>query len=458
MKKYYLTKYLIFADLEGSVILFNGFSGNMDVVSPEFAAKLRTTGPGGEISYLSPSELSFMEKRGHITVLPPAQEREAFRKLALEAHRKACSGSVKRGYLSLLMSYGCNLSCPYCYQTEARNRKGHARMSEEFLESVFSRHYEALFPGVAPKDLTIALYGGEPFLRANVPLIRCAARFSEKHGIRMSAISNTTDIGGVKEFLGPLPGMISNVQVTLDTSKEGRELPRSKGGRFPGIIENIHTMLDKKVQVTVRMHVSGDNYDELNEVVDYLIEQEVIGHPLGYAYLAPIREHSDPKVKDQCLDITGPAAREISRKLGHPLHLSAESVRALMSIRDGRLTKTTYCMLSRPAAHVIDPFHDIYGCYEEAGREDVRTGHIEEDKVVFFPMRATYDSRIVNNMEKCMDCPFALLCGGGCPYHGRRLHGSVLEPDCFDLKESLTESLKFVYLENKRSQQARFGV
>lgn len=457
MKKSYLTKYLIFADLEDSVIIFNGSTGNVDVVSADFASKLKKTGPSGEIDYLSPGELAFMEKRGHVTGLRPVEERAAFRKLVEETHKSNCSGRAKSGYLSLLMSYACNLACPYCYQTEARHRKGPARMSEELLDSILYKHYDALFPGVEPKKLAIALYGGEPFLRSNVPLIKKAAEFAGKYGVRMSAISNTTDISGVKDFLGPLPGMIGDVQVTLDTSKEGRGLPRSKGGRFSTIIDNVHEMLDRKVRVTIRMHINGNNYDELNEVVDYLVEQEIIGHPMGFAYLAPIREHSDPAVKDQHLDITSPAAREISRKLGHPLHLSFDSVKALLSLQDGRLKRTAYCMLGRPASHVIDPFADIYGCYEEAGQEEVRTGRIESGKVVFYPMRDVYGARVLHNIEKCLDCPFALLCGGGCPYHGRRLHGSVLEPDCYDLKDSITESLKFVYLENKKSQQARFG-
>jgi uncharacterized protein len=323
-------------------------------------------------------------------------------------------------------------------------------MSEDLLEAVLTTHYNALFPGVSPANLSIALYGGEPFMRHNRPLIKRAAAFAGLHGTKLSAVSNATDIEAVKDLLGPLPGMISDVQVTLDTSREGRALPRSKGGRSGTIIDNVHLMLDRKVRVSIRMHINGNNYDELNDVVDYLVDQEIVGHPRGFAYLAPIREHNDPSVKDQYLDITSQAAKEISRKLGHPLHLNYKSVKRLLAMQKWRMKKTHYCMLSRHTNHVVDPFCDIYGCYEEAGREELRTGHITPDKVEFFPMRETYNRRYIQNMDKCLDCPFALLCGGGCPYHGRRLKGSVMEPDCFDLKNSIVESIRHIYLESKR--------
>ncbi len=453
MKRFYLSKYLIFSDMEDSVLLFNGFSGNMDVISDAFATKLQNTGLGGEIDYLTSGELLFMIRRGHVTELDSNAQRGAFQKLVLDVHKKNCAGP-KSGYLSLLMSYDCNLSCPYCYQADVRRRNAPVRMTEELLDLIFYKHYDSLFPGVDPKTLMIEFYGGEPFLPSNGVLIRRTVDFARKYGIRLSAISNATDITVVKDFLGPLPGMINSVQVTLDTTKAGREMPRSTGGWLPEIIDSVHSMLDKKVKTTIRMHVNGDNYSELNDAVDYLVEQEIVGHPMCDLYLAPIRKHRGGSVPDQYLDTTNPIAKEISRKLGHSLHVSAEGIRTMLSFRNGRLSRTMHCMLSSPTMHVVDPFGDIYGCYEEAGWEDVKTGHISNAGVAFSLMRGIYNTRILNNMDKCLDCPFALLCAGGCAYHARRREGTIMAPDCYNIKESIMESLKYVYSSNKRSNNA----
>jgi uncharacterized protein len=456
MRKSYLSKYLIFIELQDSTLLFNGFSGNMDLVRTEFAVKLKNLHVDSDAGFLSTSELEFMKKRGHITDLAPENERAAFKKLAMDVHSAGFKSARKTGFLSLLMSYGCNLTCPYCYQAGVRAKRGPARMSEELLESLLGKHYDALFPGVEPKDLTISLYGGEPFLRTNVPLIKRVIRFAEKSNIRISAISNSTDIVGVRDFLGPLPGNITAVQVTLDTSIKGQDGARSKGRQFEEIIDNIHFMLDKKVNVSIRMHVNEDNYQELSSVVDYLVDQEIATHPFCYAYLAPIREHTDPGVKDQHLNIKSDIFREIGEKLGHPLNLEVENLQTLLASRERRLTKTAFCMLGQSNAYVADPFGDLYGCLEEAGDEDVRIGHVDSDKVSFLGMNEIYLKRNICNLDKCLDCPFALLCGGGCPYHAKRLNGSVLEPDCYDIKESLIEAIKYAYTNGTKAREIRF--
>jgi len=456
MKKSYLSKYLIFIDLEDSILLFNGFSGNMDVVSTEFGVKLKSIPAGGEVRFLSPGEIEFMKKRGHVTDLSQENERSAFKKLVVSIYKDVSREAAKGGFLSLLMSYGCNLTCPYCYQTGVRAKKGEGRMSEEFLDLLLGKHFNALFPGLNPKDISISLYGGEPFLGTNVPLIRKVVGFAEKYNTTISAISNSTDIAGVKDFLGQIPGKISNVQVTLDTSIKGQAGARSKGRQFEDIIENIHFMLDKKVSVSIRMHVIGDNYQELNNVVDYLIEQEIAPHPFCYVYLAPIREHLDPGVKDQHMDIRSDIFRDIGAKLRHPLNFETDHMKSLLAMQERRLTRTSFCMLGQPNSYIVDPYGDLYGCLEEAGNEDVRIGHVGNDAVFFSDMKGTYSKRNLCNIDKCLDCPFALLCGGGCAHHARRLKGSVLEPDCYDLKESLSEAIRYIYVENKKSRKTRF--
>jgi len=114
-------------------------------------------------------------------------------------------------------------------------------------------------------------------------------------------------------------------------------------------------------------------------------------------------------------------------------------------------------MLGEPNSYIVDPYGDLYGCLEEAGNEDVRIGHINSNSVLFSDMKDLYGKRNLCNIDRCLDCPFALLCGGGCAYHARRLRNSVLEPDCYDLQASLSEAVKYVYIENKKNHRIRSG-
>ena len=113
--------------------------------------------------------------------------------------------------------------------------------------------------------------------------------------------------------------------------------------------------------------------------------------------------------------------------------------------------KTVYCMQNAPHTYVIDPYGSIYTCLEEAGREDCRIGHIGCEGVVFFKLKDTYLSRNLCKLDKCLDCPFGLVCGGGCGVRSKKINGSIFVPDCHDYKASIAETIRFSYLENKKS-------
>lgn len=458
MKKYYLSRYLAFIDLDRDVLMFSGFSGNMDVLDGKFALKLRSAAPGADPGFMKPGELSFFRERGYVTDLPPEAERAAFKKLILARHAVNVANAKKSAVLTLLLGYDCNLYCEYCYQKDLRPRKLGARFSKELLDLVLRRRFSDLFPGVKPGDLTLTLYGGEPLLPANLPIIREVLSYSAENGIKTSAISNGVSLEPFSGLLGPLPGQINNVQVTLDAGDyKGVSLQRAGGSKFDKIVSNIHLMLDRKAAVSIRMHVNGSNYAGLLDMVNYLASQDIVGHPKCHPYLFPVMDYttSDPEKFYRPVDTANPLVREMSRKLGYPLNTKVSSMEALFSLLDHQFDHTIYCMHSRPNAFVVDPYGDLYGCLVEAGREEFRLGTVSRDGVSFTRLLDLNRSRNVGNIKECLDCPYALLCAGACAYAARALHGKVLAPNCLDNKDTIAEAIRFSYMKSRRNAAGR---
>jgi uncharacterized protein len=322
------------------------------------------------------------------------------------------------------------------------------------LDLALNKHFHALFPGVRPCNLDLVLYGGEPLQPSNVPIIKEVLEYAGKYGARTSAISNCSVMECVGGLLGPLPGYINEVQVTLDAgSFGGRVLQRAGGKEFSRIITNIHLMLDRKVAVSIRMHLIGDNYAGLRDMVDYLVEQDIVGHPLCFPHLAPLQNYSArvPSGLTQRIDVNNPAAREISEKFGYPLNSRIKDVRTSLASHDRRLARTFFCMHNTPNSYVLDPGGDLYGCYVEAGRKKYLIGRINREGVVFNGNLRRNLSRNVGSIDNCLDCPYALLCGGGCAYNANFISGSIFSPDCAGNKESIAAAIRFSSESRKKS-------
>ena len=51
----------------------------------------------------------------------------------------------------------------------------------------------------------------------------------------------------------------------------------------------------------------------------------------------------------------------------------------------------------------------------------------------------------ITTNEKCSKCNYSLICGGGCPYHVLDEKGSILCPNCFNLKNEIDYIIPTLY-------------
>lgn len=449
MTKYHISQYLNVIDMEDSALLFNGVNGCMDAVSRKLGDSLRTK-DAGTLSFLSPKDIDFLAKRGHITALPPETEQTRFRELAAALHHKR-EKQATHGGLMLLMSYNCNLACKYCYQQEHRPHKSKAVMTPEFIEDIFENHMAAILPGIDLKNVDLSFYGGEPFLPANGPVIRKALGYAQRHGMASRAISNSTQVDSMADIFGSGPGKVNTVQVSLDGDRElhdNSRIPASGEKTFDKIVENIALLLKQGTHVSIRLNLDRRTMKSIPALMAELKRKGILGAPNASIYASPLHDNVAEVDTTDFMD-----AGELSSKvfalgidMEHPISLRANDMSYLFKLEKGLgLTQTSFCMQTTQNTLVIDPFGDLYACFEEAGYPEYRVGHVSKDGVEFFPLRETYKKRHVANMEECVKCPVALACGGQCGVRCRAKTGDLFKPHCDEIKTTILEGLKLAY-------------
>lgn len=453
--RHYISRYLNILDLGESALLFNGVNGCLDEI-PAGPADILRSGDPERLRELNPEDIGVLIKRGHLTTLSPDSELTRFKEFTATLHKKREKASC-HGSIMLLMSYSCNLACKYCYQQKHRPHKSQAVMTPELLGTVFDRRLAEIIPGADPKNFDISFYGGEPFLPSNEAVIRKALGYAGKYGMPASAISNATMVDGMADIFGPGPGFVNRVQVSLDGSKklhDASRIPLSGEKTFDKIADNIALLLKRKTRVSIRLNLDRRTMESVPQLIKELKEKNILGNKYASIYASPLHDNIAEVDATDFVDLA-----ELSSKvfglgidLEHPVSLRANEMSYLFRLEKGvGLTHTSFCMQTMQRTLVIDPFGDLYACFEEAGYPEYRVGHASEAGVEFFPLHETYKTRHIANMDECLKCSVALACGGQCGARCRAKTGNLFKPNCSDIKRVILDGLKLAY--QKRKQQ-----
>ncbi|MBQ7220221.1 MAG: radical SAM protein, partial [Synergistaceae bacterium] len=196
----------------GEYALINGLYGAVDIVSPqEFALISDAMHTPSLLQELPKSRLETLTDRGHI-VSNEAQESEDLRIIS-----RIHTLLYGRGGIGLVLAptYNCNLRCSYCYERHrlARGLDWLERtMSDSLLESIFAQLKDYKSRGYSVRHCT--LYGGEPLLARNKPLIRKICEHCRQMDMSVSAVTNGCDLDQFIDLIDEYK--ISSIQVTVD--------------------------------------------------------------------------------------------------------------------------------------------------------------------------------------------------------------------------------------------------
>ena len=412
---------LIDAD-DGRTFAYNNVSGTLLLVNPNVRAFLHD-----RTGQLSVRELHAL-MRGRFLIGDATQEQKYV--AAKLAEMRYSSGSLQ---YTLVLTYACNLKCPYCYEDALRSRRNH--MTRETAELVVSTIRDDIARTRASR-LGITLYGGEPVLnlRTGIFVFEELDKICRPNGIAISGcmISNGTLI--TRERAVELRPYVQTVQLTLDGGPGQHDRTRiSASGKstFWRILESAQLLLDLGMRVIFRIQVTPDNPDSVRSALDALKARGLLGHQRVSFYVFPI------------LDIGGVCSSrsfECSHRYYNPdLFQAIWRIGEEYGIRLWQAPlpawQRPFCSFVHQGAWIIDPSGDKYKCVSLVGKREAAVGSVYPERDPLVRSRregaeAAFVNRSGSTIDRCGKCEYLPGCDGGCAYLAQLETGDMQQPSC----------------------------
>jgi uncharacterized protein len=296
----------------------------------------------------------------------------------------------------------------------------------------------------------ITLFGGEPLLPPNREAITRILTYARRRpSIRIHVSTNTTTLSEMADLIGPGKGAIQSVQVTLDGDRllhDENRVPVSGKPTFDATIAAVRKLIGLKAHISLRVHLHPGWLESARNLVDYLEQEKILGHPQVEVYFSPINTFGSEKNLPAESSLFRQLFQEVASKTDRPPS-NLDFMKGFLDMQTKKmLPKVRFCGAGSDNFYIVDPLGDIYGCYEEAGHRDRRIGSLSNGMVRFRALKGLYSRRQLLNLPECIRCSAALFCGGGCPSEARIQRGSMFKSHCHQNKEFISQTLKAFFL------------
>lgn len=466
------SSYTIYVDLKDdreNVLLVHGYSSAFDVVSRHVAAYLRSRDAKsppkplyGEWSVdrvsaddaVIPSDatLALLKRRGYLTAMTVEEELAFF----LNHVRKLNDAAQSQMPVYVIMpTYDCNLRCGYCFQDHMRTNPAFSHLLRVLTPSMADRIISALpqfelrhhITPEAVANRRFLFFGGEPLLAESLPIIEYFMDKARAAGpASFAAVSNGTQLHRFEHLLGP--GKIEELQITLDgppARHDTRRIHADGSGSFEAIARNISLALERGVRVEIRMNVDRANIADIPELAEIFTERGWTAYPTFSSTAEPVTDTNfgTPGRRSQLFnsfELNEEVARlrqSFAAMAAVGTHDDPLALRALQIFgRSGAQSmpmQATFCGAHR-GMYILDPFGDIYACWEQTGNKNIRIGWIDASGDVAFvdDRLQNWRERSVASNSTCRRCRFALYCGGGCAVLAEAANGTTMHANYCD--------------------------
>lgn len=405
-------------DTDDQYMLIHGYTGAIDIATKELATALRKNKEfSEEDSPFGKELLASLKQRGYVTDKSAEEEYAYTAHLADILHR---TGKALYKTFTWLIAYDCNFRCPYCYEGEMSDN-GTKWSKKTFTREMADRAFNAMLQIEPHRELhskIITLYGGEPLLRENKETVSYIVHKGKELGYSFIAITNGYDLDAYIDLLGP--NLIKHLQITIDGCKDKHDMRRRHylyGVSFDRIIRNIGLALSKQVTISVRVNTDRDIFDDLSklkDLFDTLHYTDYNTFSLSSSILYGERKSSDSPI------LTFNQFFNLHKSIGYKFRCQDfglyNKIRAAIVAEKCLNLKSVYCSV-QTGGYVLDPYGEIYACWETVGNRDLILGTYTDSTIRWTPLAEKWLSQNVSVFPKCKICKYAFLCGGGCPGH-----------------------------------------
>lgn len=393
-------------------LIFNGYTGELDIVNTKVAELLRKK--DARLDDLTQEEIVALQESYYIV-----EDEEKLAELVYSNYQKYLNENKDKDVdiFVICPTLDCNLTCPYCFERFDCNRN--ESMTDEMLLSVFE--FIQQFTINRGRKGHVSFFGGEPLLEKNYEVDKKIFEFLKKYNMTCDIVTNgsTIDSEKIYHLIKDNCDIITNIQVSMDGTKKYHDKMKRKingSGTFDLVIDNIYLLLEMGIDVNVRINISKNNVDEISEISNFF-EMSKLGYFEKFKYyFAPVtnsKNIDDTQLLDEA-DLAICLAKEnLVDKCELPL--LGYIINSLSESKIMRLPAYRRCEANRYNYFVFSTDGYIYPCMESLG-------DIKFAKMKYFPKyekceeneNYVYENILEANRPDCANCSIALLCGGGC--------------------------------------------
>ncbi len=420
----------------------------------------------GQAALVGETEARALEALERGGALPPTLPEQALRDARFvvdsDADDEALAAAARADFeaeaartptqLVVVPTFGCNLSCTYCYQ-EVFDPQARGLVSPAVIDAFFAyvdRHHGAETPRPY-----LTLFGGEPLVDTPAHHDRLARYLdgATRRGIPVATVTNGFDLEAFVPTLAA--AKVKEVQVTLDGPAPIHDARRPHGsgrGTFDRILRGLDALVAARVPVNLRVVADRENLPSLPALAR-------LAESHGWLDLPESRFKTQV---GRNYELFGCASRQARGALYDRVELWTEFVRlaeaepVLRRFHRPRLHGARHLaehgelpmpnLDACPATKkewAFSPDGGLYGCTATVGNPKYRLGsyhpEIVRDEQAIAPWRA----RSTRTIPECRSCAVAPMCGGGCAALADSRGAKIGGPDCRPVRELIGLGARF---------------
>ncbi len=415
------SKHNIFSKIRGrdEWFLVNLLSGQADLLEKDVADVVATGSPPPEAFAARFAEKGYW--------VEPAEEQ---RRYDTAYERFTAAAAREEIQLFYLLSYACNFTCDYCYQSGYDPERATDR---EAATDAFFAFVDKHFRG---RRKYVTLFGGEPLLPGNHEHV---ATIIKKLNARALGLAIVTNGYTLLDYLPLLKtAAIREVQVTLDGPPAMHDKRRPLGGGLPTfarIADGIDALLVAGIPVNLRTVLDRDNIAGLPELARIAKARGWVGHAKFKTQFGRNYElHYCQGNSGQLFDRLSMWEAVVETAKTHPevleYHRPALSISKYL-FENGALPSGLFdsCPATK-SEWAFDYTGRIYSCTATVGKEGEELGRFWPTETPLSDAAAEWSRRDVTTIPQCKTCALQLACGGGCGAVAKNATTRILSPDC----------------------------
>jgi len=453
MKK---SRFNVFVSEEnGRTLVYNTLRGSITKVNSNLATILRNDGDSINLSQEVASLVEDLHKQGILVPLDFDELREYER-----LHKRWKEGKEKVE-INALLTYDCNFECPYCYQgREETGMKIHGfRYMNPILLDAIKKFIRNTLLERDAKRLELVLYGGEPFLPNAWPMGReLTEEMSEWTKLNdisfgLHALSNGSLI--TEDIIEWLSQYKARLQIPVDGNPEMHNRYRfykeNRRGSFEEVAKVLAMTKGTDIETHIRISLTDETYPTIESLLDELKSRGLTHVYPDFCYITAFTE--------ACSDFEGHTLSDLKLfKVMPELWKKAHQRGFPLDIRPR--VQPLPCSSIADGSFIIDPFGDVYKCWELVGLKEHKVGEIDFDgELIKTEVYGDVLERNPINIKQCKNHAYLPACGGGCVCKAQWSSKTYHAPGCgtekYLLKDKVRMYTKTLDLSNTATR--RFG-